>query len=124
MLPLFISQVEPPQNSDGGDYFYRTHAPSVALAKEEGVYVVNLTNVQRNKFEILDQSDVLILKNICDPDFLPLIEKRKLSGKVTIYEIADDLCALQPWNPVYFFYKDKENQSLVHKLASCCNAGS
>ncbi len=41
---LLIAQVEPPQKMDGGDYFYRTHAPGIAMAQEEGVYVVNLTS--------------------------------------------------------------------------------
>lgn len=121
-LPLLIAQVEPPQKSDGGDYFHRTHAPGTAMAQEEGVYVVNLTNEHRKKFDIMAQADVLILKNICDPDLLPLIAKRISKGKLTVYEIADDVNALQPWNPVYFFYKNKENLALVHRLAACCNA--
>lgn len=119
---VLIVQIEPPQNTDGGDYYYRTHAPGVAMTQQEGVYVINLTNEHRNKFEVLKQADVLILKNICDPDFLPLINKRKQQGKPTIYEIADDLGALQPWNPVYFFYQNTENQALVHRLASYCDA--
>ena len=119
---VLIVQIEPPQNTDGGDYYYRTHAPGVAMTQQEGVYVINLTNEHRNKFEVLKQADVLILKNICDPDFLPLINKRKQQGKLTIYEIADALGALQPWNPVYFFYQNTENQALVHRLASYCDA--
>jgi tetratricopeptide (TPR) repeat protein len=119
---VLIVQIEPPQNTDGGDYYYRTHAPGVAMTQQEGVYVINLTNEHRNKFEVLEQADVLILKNICDPDFLPLINKRKQQGKLTIYEIADDLAAIQPWNPVYFFYQDKENLDLVYRLANLCDA--
>ncbi len=119
---LLIAQVEPPQKTDGGDYFYRTHAPGIAMAQEGGVYVVNLTNQHRRKAEIMTQADILILKNICDPDLLPLIRDRKKNGKLTVYEIADDLNALQPWNPVYFFYKNKENLALINRLASYCDA--
>ncbi len=119
---LLIAQVEPPQRMDGGDYFYRTYAPGIAMAQEEGVYVVNLTNQHRRKVEIMTQADILILKNICDPDLLSLIRGRKKSGKLTVYEIADDLSALQPWNPVYFFYKNKENLALVNRLARYCDA--
>lgn len=119
---LLIAQVEPPQKTDGGDYFYRTHAPGIAMAQEEGVYVVNLMNQHRRKAEIMTQVDILILKNICDPDILPLIRDRKKNGKLTVYEIADNLSALQPWNSVYFFYKNKENLVLVNRLASCCDA--
>ncbi len=119
---LLVAQVEPPQKIDGGDYLYRTHEPGIAMAQEEGIYVVNLTNQHRKKAEIMTQADILILKNICDPDLLPLIRDRKKNGKLTVYEIADDLNALQPWNPVYFFYKNKENLALVNRLASCCDA--
>ncbi len=119
---LLIAQVEPPQKMDGGDYFYRTYAPGIAMAQEEGVYVVNLTNQHRRKAEIMTQADILILKNICDPDLLPLIRGRKKNGKLTVYEIADDLNALQPWNPVYFFYKNKENLALINRLAIFCDA--
>jgi glycosyltransferase involved in cell wall biosynthesis len=92
------------------------------MAGEKGVFVVNLTNEHRKKWAIAAQGDVLVLKNICDPDFLPLIKARKDQGKVTIYEIADDLSAIEPWNPVHFFYRDMENQSLAWRLASYCDA--
>ncbi|MBW1723520.1 MAG: glycosyltransferase [Deltaproteobacteria bacterium] len=120
--PILICQIEPPQDTDGGDYYYRTHAPGLAMAREEGVHVVNLTNDHRNKFEILEQADVLVLKDICDPDYLPLIERRKKKHKPTVYEIADDLGAVPPWNPLYFFYKNPDNLALVHRLISYCDA--
>ncbi len=120
--PLLLCQIEPPQNTEGGDYYYRTHAPGKAMARNEGIYIINLTNEHRYKFEILEQADVLVLKNICDPDFLPLIAKRKSKGKLTIYEIADDLSAVEAWNPVYFFYKNEENLDLVYLLANFCDA--
>jgi tetratricopeptide (TPR) repeat protein len=121
-LPLLIAQVEPPQDGDGGDYFYRTHTPGIAMAQRKDVFVVNVTNVHRKKDHIMREADVLVLKNISDPDMLPLIRERRLHKKLTVYEIADDLSALQPWNPVYSFYKNKENLSLVFRLASCCDA--
>jgi len=119
---IIIAQIEPPQNLGAGDYYYRTHVPGISMAKDEGIYVVNLTNEHRIKQAVAAHADVLILKNICDPDFLPLIWKRKRQGRLTVYEIADDLDALQPWNPVYFFFKDQENRALVHRLASYCDA--
>jgi len=114
--------VEPPQDTSGGDYYYRTHAPGLAMAAMEGVFVVNLTSEHRRKWEVAERADVLVLKNVCDPDLLPLIKARKEHGKVTVYEIADDLSAIEPWNPVHFFYKNPENRSLVWRLAGYCNA--
>ena len=121
-IPMLIVQVEPPQNAGSGDYFYRTHAPGIAMAKDDGVYVINITNQHRKKTEIMMKADVLILKNICDADLLPLIRGRKEKRKLTVYEIADDLNALQTWNPVYFFWKNKENLALGYRLANCCDA--
>ncbi len=121
-IPMIIAQVEPPQNMGSGDYFYRTHAPGVTMAQDDGVYVINITNQHRKKTEIMMNADVLILKNICDPDILPLIRGRKEKGKLTVYEIADDLNALQTWNPVYFFWKNRENLELGFHLANYCNA--
>lgn len=121
-VPLLIAQVEPPQHEGSGDYFYRTHAPGIAMAQEDGVHVINITNQHRHKTEIMMRADVLILKNICDPDILPLIRGRKEKRKLTVYEIADDLNALQKWNPLYFFWKNMENLKLGFRLANTCNA--
>ena len=120
--PLLISQIEPPQREDGGDYYYRTHAPGIAMSGEEGIYVINLTNVHRKREEIMRISDVLILNNICDPDMLPIIKERKAHKKLTVYELGDDLCAIPPWNPLYFFYENKENLFLFKRLANYCDA--
>jgi len=67
------------------------------------------------------QADVLILKNICDPDMFPLIKERKQQKKITFYELADDICAIPPWNPVYFFYKNQENLLLFKRIANYCD---
>jgi len=92
------------------------------MAQEDGVYVINLTNVHHKKEEIMRKADVLILKNICDPDMLALIKERKREKRLTVYELADDLCAIPPWNPVHFFYKNQENLFLIKRLANHCDA--
>ncbi|RPI73034.1 MAG: hypothetical protein EHM45_21345, partial [Desulfobacteraceae bacterium] len=121
MPSLLIAQIEPPQAPGGGDYYYRTYAPGRAMAEAENVYVVNLTAEHRLREEIVAAADVLILKNICDPDFLPDIQKRRARGQATFYEIADDLKAIPPWNPVHFFYRNIENQRLFQRLARVCD---
>lgn len=120
--PILIAQVEPPQNEEGGDYYYRTLAPGGAMAREEGVYVINLTNVHCKKEQIMHTADVLILKNVCDPDLLPLIRDRKNRNLLTVFEIADDINAVQPWSPVYFFYRNPENYLLSKRLARLSDA--
>ena len=76
---MLIVQVEPPQNAQGGDYYYRTHAPGIAMAHQEGVYVINLTSQHRCAFDIMAEADVLILNDVCHPDLLPLIKRYPLS---------------------------------------------
>ena len=110
---MMIVQAASSQDTQAGNYFYRTESPGKAMAQEEGVFVVNLTNVHRQKDPIMEKADVLILENVCDPDLLPLVKERKSNGQLTIYEISDDFGELQPWNPVYFFYQNKENLALV-----------
>jgi tetratricopeptide (TPR) repeat protein len=89
---------------------------------EAGAYVVNLTNIHRRKTEIMAAADVLILKNISDPDLLPLIHDRSARERVTVYEIADDLHAIPSWNPVSPFFEDRENLCVVCQTAQSCDA--
>jgi tetratricopeptide (TPR) repeat protein len=118
---LFV-QMEPPQAEEGGDYYYRTYAPSYSLAQEKSIYTVSLSSISRKREELTRQADILILKNICDADILPVIAERKKTNKISIYEIADDLGAIPAWNPVYFFYQNKENISLFKRTAASCDA--
>jgi tetratricopeptide (TPR) repeat protein len=115
--PIIIAIIDIPQNISSGDYFYRTYSPGVALAKKEDVYVVAVSNIHPKKSDIMDNADIVVLNDICDPDLLPVISKRKKKGLLTIYEIADDMNGLQPWNAVYEFYQNKENIALIYKLA-------
>jgi tetratricopeptide (TPR) repeat protein len=116
--PIIIAIIDIPQNITSGDYFYRTYSPGVAFAQQEDTYVVAVSNIHPKKFDIIDNADIVVLNDICDPDLLPIISKRKKNGLLTIYEIADDMNGLQPWNAVYEFYQNKENISLIYKLAA------
>jgi len=94
----------------------------MSMARERGVFVITLTSEHRRRWNIASMANVLVLRNICDPDFLPLIRKRKDQGKVTIYEISDDLGSIEPWHPLHFLFKEEENQSLAWRLAGYCDA--
>lgn len=120
--PLLIVQVEPPQNEDGGDFYYRTHTPGIAMAAQEGVFVIALSNIHRRKEKIMRAADVLILKDVCDPDLLPVIAERKAQGRLTVYELDDDIAAIPPWSPVHFFYRAPENLALSKRLMHACDA--
>jgi tetratricopeptide (TPR) repeat protein len=118
---LTIAFVDIPQNFETGDYYYRTYSPGMELARGRNIYVVSVSNIHPNKVDVINNADVVILNNICDPDLLPIISKRRDKGLRTVFELADDLNALQPWNAVYEFYNNKENIGLIYKLANYCD---
>ncbi len=111
-----------PQEENTGDYYYRAYAPGIAMARCQSVHTVNLTNVNRAKLDLMRFADLLVLNNICDPDILPVIEARKKSGKITVYELADDLADMPACNPRGEFYRESKNLLLVKRLANYCDA--
>ena len=120
--PLLIVQVDSPQDETTGDFYYRTFAPGVGMAHCEGVYVVDLTYFHRLRHELMLDADVLVLNNICDADLLPVIRYRKARGKLTVYELCDDLEALPPTSPMRAFYRQSNNMLLIKRLAHYCDA--
>lgn len=119
--PLLIAQLDPPHAGREGDWYYRTYVPGRALAEEPGVHVVNLDNVHRRKGEVLRAADVLILNSVVDPDLLPLLQERRARGQVTVYEISDDVSAVPAWNPVHYFFRNRDNLNLFLRLAHACD---
>ncbi|MHC1724801.1 MAG: glycosyltransferase [Syntrophobacteraceae bacterium] len=120
--PLLIVQVDLAQDESLGDFYYRTYAPGVGMAQCDGVYVVNLVYLHRLKLELIREADVLILNNICDADVLPIIRDRKSRGKLTVYELSDDLEGIPRSNRVRAFYSQPKNMLLIKRLAHYCDA--
>ncbi|MGA2404253.1 MAG: hypothetical protein ABSG91_21530, partial [Syntrophobacteraceae bacterium] len=120
--PLLIAQVDSAQDEATGDFYYRTFAPGVGMAHCEGVHVVNLIYFHRLRHELMLDADVLVLNNICDADLLPVIRDRKARGKLTVYELCDDLEALPSTSPMRAFYAQSNNMLLIKRLAHYCDA--
>jgi glycosyltransferase involved in cell wall biosynthesis len=119
---LLIAQVDSAQDETTGDFYYRTFAPGVGMAHCGGVHVVNLIYYHRLRHELMLDADVLVLNNICDADLLPVIRYRKAQGKLTVYELCDDLEALPPTSPMRAFYQQSNNLLLIKRLAHYCDA--
>lgn len=119
--PVLIAQVDSPQLENTGDFYYRTYAPGIGMAQCDGAYSLSCTNVHRLKNEVLREADVLIVNNLCDPDILPVVRNRKNSGKLTVYELSDDLNDIPPSNPVRGFYSQAKNLLLIKRLANYCD---
>ncbi len=120
--PLLIVQVDSAQDETTGDFYHRTFAPGAGMAHCEGVRVVNFMYFNRLRRQIMLDADVLVVNNICDADLLPLIRDRKARGKLTVYELCDDLWAFGPTNPMRAFYDRSNNKLLIKRLAHYCDA--
>ncbi len=120
--PLLIAQVDSAQDETTGDFYHRTFAPGVGMADCQGIGVVNFMYFNRFRHRIMLDADILVVNNICDADLLPLIRDRKARGKLTVYELCDDLWALGPTNPMRAFYDRSNNKLLIKRLAHYCDA--
>jgi glycosyltransferase involved in cell wall biosynthesis len=121
-FPLLIAQVHYAHDETAGDFYYRAFAPGAGMAHYDGVYVVNLVSLHRLRHEVMLDADVLVLNNICDADLLPVIRDRKDRGKLTIFEVADDVEVIPPASPAWHFYQQSNNLLLIKRLAHYCDA--
>jgi hypothetical protein len=120
--PRLIAQLDAMHQSRGGDWFYRTFSPGRAMAERENVYVVNLDLAHRRLTQILERADVLVMNGVCSADMLTAIQDRKRQGRVSVFEINDDVQAIQPSNPLAGFFAQAENLRLFRRLALTADA--
>ena len=66
---------------------------------------------------LFDEADVLVLCDVVDADFLPVIEARRRRRRLTVYEINDHFLAPQPWNPTAYLAANLISRSLSSQLA-------
>jgi tetratricopeptide (TPR) repeat protein len=120
--PWLIAQLDAMHRSRGGDWYYRTFAPGRALAALPDVYVVNVDLAHRKLPLILEHADVLVINGVCSVDLLPVIGERKQAGRLTVFEINDDVQQIQPSNPLSGFFAQPENVRLFRRLALSSDA--
>src|SRR6266436_200179 len=90
-----IAQLDAMHQSRGGDWYYRTFAPGRAMSELDGVYVVNVDQGHRKLAAIAERADVLVINNVCSSDLLPLMLQRRQAGRLTVFEINDDVQQIQ-----------------------------
>lgn len=117
-----IVQLDAMHRSRGGDWYYRTFAPGRALAALDGVYVVNVDQAHRKLPHLLEQADVLVMNGVCSADLLPVLQVRKQARRASVFEINDDVQAIQKSNPLAGFFAQAENLRLFRRLALCSDA--
>jgi len=120
--PRLIAQLDAMHSSRGGDWYYRTFAPSRALAELDAVHVVNVDLAHRKLPWILERADVLVINGVCSPDLLPVLAARRQTGRLTVFEINDDVQAMQASNPLAGFFAVPENIRLYRRLALSADA--
>jgi 2-polyprenyl-3-methyl-5-hydroxy-6-metoxy-1,4-benzoquinol methylase len=87
------------------------------MAELPNVYVVNVDQAHRRLSRILELADVLVVNGVCSADLLPVMAERKRTQRVTVFEINDDVQAMQASNPLAGFFAQPENQRLFRRLA-------
>jgi tetratricopeptide (TPR) repeat protein len=120
--PWLIAQLDAMHRSRGGDWYYRTFAPGRALAGLDGVHVVNVDQAHRKLPQILEHADVLVMNGVCSVDLLPVIQQRKAARRLSVFEINDDVQAIQPSNPLAGFFAQPDNLRLFRRLAWSADA--
>lgn len=120
--PLLVAQLDAMHSGRGGDWFYRTFAPGRALAELPDVYVVSLDQAHRELQRVLEGADVLVINGVCSADLLPVIAERKRRRRLTVFEINDDVQAMQAAHPLVEFFSQPENLRLYRRLALSSDA--
>ena len=114
---MLILHLESPNRGRQGDHIYRTSQPCRALGELEDVTVVSGSLLTPAVHALFDEADVLVLCDVVDADFLPIIEARRRRRRLTVYEINDHFLAPQPWNPTAYLAANLISRSLSSQLA-------
>lgn len=101
---------------DVGDGVHRFHGPSKALAALPGVVVIDVDLHHRLAPVLLERADVVILAGF-DWDMLPMLKRRRETGRITVFEANDFYDDIQPWNPLAARWMDRSvRDSFTHGL--------
>lgn len=109
--PLLIVQIGPPEPLDRGAAVYRTIQPCRALGELADVTVISGSILSPALFAqgtspsgtmdpagtpdagLLLAADILVIRDVADPDLLPVIAARRRNGRLTVYEIGSHIFA-------------------------------
>lgn len=97
--------------------WYRCHLPGVALS-DRG-HDVHLDVEIGREWEV-PVWDIIVFQRQYHPETLETIEYANSLGKLTVYEIDDDLWHVHPTNPGYAFWKEKETIEGAEECIHAC----
>jgi len=95
---LLIAHVGPAEPIDEGAALYRTQQPCRALGELADVAVISGSILSPGLFDsrVLVNADVLVIRDVADPDLLPILAARRRRRKLSVYEITRHLFASPP----------------------------
>jgi tetratricopeptide (TPR) repeat protein len=95
---LLIAHVGPAEATDEGAAVYRTRQPCRALGEVADVGVVSGSILSPGLFDsrVLVNADVRVIRDVADPDLLPIVAARRRRRKLSVYEITRHLFAAPP----------------------------
>ena len=95
---LLVVQIGPPEPLDRGPAIHRTLQPCRALGELADVTVVSGFTLSPAIYDqgLLMAADILVLRDVADPDLLPVIAARRRQGRLTAYEIGCHFFASPP----------------------------
>jgi tetratricopeptide (TPR) repeat protein len=116
---LLVVQIGPPEPLDRGPAIHRTLQPCRALGELPEVTVVSGFTLSPAIYNqgLLLAADVLVLRDVADPDFLPIIAARRRQGRLTAYEIGCHIFAAPLSDDTAATQSDLVMRSLVPQLA-------
>jgi tetratricopeptide (TPR) repeat protein len=117
-----IVQLEAPTAGKDEDHLYRTVQPCRALAALPGIEVVSGSFLVPALHPQLATADVLVLRQVVEPDLLPIIEARRQSGRLTVYELHDHVLAPQAYTGAAALAKNPLARSLSCQLGARAHA--
>jgi tetratricopeptide (TPR) repeat protein len=95
---LLIAHVGPAEAIDEGASVYRTQQPCRALGEVPDVAVISGSILSPGLFDsrVLVNADVLVIRDVADPDLLPIVAARRRRRKLSVYEVTRHLFAAPP----------------------------
>ena len=98
---LLIAHVGPPEPIDEGPALYRTRQPCRALGELPGVAVLSGSILSPGLFDsrVLLNADVLVIRDVADPDLLPIVAARRRRRKLSVFEVTRHLFAAPSGTP-------------------------
>ncbi len=102
---------------NGASGWYRCFIPAAELKKRGHIVAFK----EFAQFPELASNEIIIFQRHSNEMVLKIIEGLKEQGKLTVYELDDDIWNVHKSNPGYEFWNSKQNLRTAEKCISACD---